>query len=94
MNPYEILGISVNASEQEIRAAYLHKVKEFPPDKSPQDFERVRDAFEALHDPRKRARAMLVSTAFAEPLATLIDARPAQRVFAGPQLWREVLKTK
>jgi hypothetical protein len=28
------------------------------------------------------------------PLVSLIDSRPANRVFAGPQLWREVLKTK
>ena len=94
MNPYEILGVAENASEQEIRTAYLSKVKEFPPDQSPQEFEGIRDAYEALRDPRKRAQAMLISTAFMAPLVSLIDSRPANRVFAGPQLWREVLKTK
>jgi hypothetical protein len=94
MNPYEILGVPANASEQEIRNAYLSKVKEFPPDQSPQKFEAVRDAYEALRDPRKRAKAMLLSTAFTAPLVSLIDSRPVTRVFAGPQLWREVLKTK
>ena len=52
MNPYEILGVAENASEQEIRTAYLSKVKEFPPDQSPQEFEGIRDAYEALRDPR------------------------------------------
>jgi DnaJ-domain-containing protein 1 len=94
MNAYELLGVAENASEQEIRAAYLSKVKEFPPDQSPREFEGVRDAYEALRDPRKRAEAMLTSTAFTAPLVSLIDSRPANRVFAGPQLWREVLKTK
>jgi hypothetical protein len=94
MNPYEILGVAENASEQEIRTAYLSKVKEFPPDEWPQEFEGIRDAYEALRDPRKRAEAMLISTAFMAPLVSLIDSRPANRVFAGPQLWREVLKTK
>ncbi len=94
MNPYEILGVPAEASEQEIRTAYLSKVKEFPPDQSPQEFETVRDAYEVLRDPRKRAQAMLLSTAFTAPLVSLIDARPANRAFAGPQLWREVLKTK
>ena len=65
-----------------------------PPDQSPQEFEGIRDAYEALRDPRKRAKAMLISTAFMAPLVSLIDSRPANRVFAGPQLWREVLKTK
>jgi DnaJ-domain-containing protein 1 len=94
MNPYEILGVPVDASEQEIRRAYLSKVKEFPPDQSPQNFEGVRDAYETLRDPRQRAQAMLLSTAFTAPLVSLIDSRAANRVFAGPQLWREVLKTK
>ncbi len=94
MNPNEVLGVRANASEEEIRAAWLLKVKEFPPDRSPADFERIRDAYDALRDPRERAKAMLFSARFAAPLVSLIDGRQAQRVFAGPLPWREVLKTK
>ena len=94
MNPYEVLGVGADASEQEIRAAYLSKVKEFPPEQSPEKFEAVRDAYEALRDPRKRAQAKLFSSAFTAPLVSLFDNLPANRTFAGPQLWREVLKTK
>jgi uncharacterized protein (DUF1786 family) len=94
MNPNEILGVPANATEEEIRAAWLSKVKEFPPDRAPAEFERIRDAYDTLRDPRKRAKAMLLSTTFAAPLVSLIDEQKVQRTFAGPQPWREVLKTK
>ena len=44
--------------------------------------------------PRKRAKAMLLSTDFAAPLVSLLDGHETRRIFAGPQLWREVLKSK
>jgi DnaJ-domain-containing protein 1 len=94
MNPDEILGVPANASEEEIRAAYLSKVKEFPPDRSPAEFERIRDAYDTLRDPRRRTRAMLLSMDFAAPLAGLIDGHKSRRIFAGPLPWREVLKAK
>jgi hypothetical protein len=94
MNANEILGVSANSSEEEVRAAWLNKVKEFPPDRSPAEFEMIRDAYETLRDPRRRAKAMLFSAAFAAPLVSLLDHQKTRRTFAGPQPWREVLKTK
>jgi uncharacterized protein (DUF1786 family) len=94
MNANEILGVPANASEEEVRAAYLTKVKEFPPDRSPEEFERIRDAYDSLRDPRARAKAMLLSTDFGAPLVSLVDDHRPRRVFVGPQQWREVLKTK
>jgi hypothetical protein len=94
MNPNEILGVPSNASEEEIRVAWLAKVKEFPPDRSPAEFERIRDAYDTLRDPRKRAKAMLLSMDFGGPLVSLIGTGKAPRIFAGPHPWREVLKTK
>jgi hypothetical protein len=94
MNANEILGVRANASEEEVRAAYLSKVKEFPPDRSPDEFERIRDAYETLRDSRKRAQTMLLSTDFAAPLVSFIESYETRRIFAGPQFWREVLKSK
>lgn len=88
------MGIGPDAGEEEIRAAYLRKVKEHPPDRSPEQFEKVRDAYEILRDPRRRMRDMLTS---ADPLATFAslaeELRPERR-FTGPRLWHEVLKGK
>jgi hypothetical protein len=94
MNANEILGVPANATEEEIRAAWLSKVKEFPPDRSPVEFERIRDAYDTLRDPRKRAKEMLFSTTFGGPLLSLIEEHKIQRTFVGPQPWREVLQAK
>jgi curved DNA-binding protein CbpA len=94
MDPREVLGVSPNAGEEEIRAAYLRKVKEFPPDRAPEEFERIRNAFETLGDPRKRALAMLQDSGYGVPLPSLLDGKPARRLYAGPQVWREALKAR
>jgi hypothetical protein len=93
-NPSKILGVAPNAGEEELRVAYLHKVKENPPDRAPEEFEKIRDAYETLRDPRKRTRTMLLSTDAGAPLVSLLDAEKPTRLFTGPQLWREVLKAK
>ena len=51
MDPTEVLGVGQDAGEEEIRAAYVRKVKEHPPDRSPEEFERIRDAYDSLRDP-------------------------------------------
>ena len=94
MSANEVLGVAENASIEDIRAAYLRKVAEFPPDRSPEKFESIRDAYDRLRDPRRRAKAMLVSSDSGLPLVeSLKDLKP-RRIFTGPQAWREVLKTK
>lgn len=92
-DPLEVLGIGSGASEGEIRAAYLRKVKEHPPERSPEEFERIRDAYETLRDPRRRMRNLLLAADPAAPLEALIDGPPEHR-FTGPDPWLEVLKRK
>ena len=60
---YEILGISRNADEKEIKQAYYRLAKEHHPDKNPDNreeatekFKEIQSAYEALKDPQKRAR--------------------------------------
>jgi hypothetical protein len=94
MKANEILGVPANASDEEIRTSYLAKVKEFPPERSPEEFERIRDAYDTLRNPRSRAKAMLMDADFSAPLVSLLEGYRTRRVFAGPQPWREVLKSK
>ncbi len=93
-DPRQVLGIGPEAGDNEIRAAYLRKVKQFPPDRSPQEFERVRDAYEALRDPRQRTRHLLLSADPKQPLASLVREQPSARRFTGPGPWLAVLQEK
>jgi curved DNA-binding protein CbpA len=94
MDANQILGVAADAGEEEIRAAYLSKVKEFPPDRAPAEFEKIRDAYETMRDPRRRARAMFSAGQPSARLVSLIEGRGVPRIFLGPQAWREVLKNK
>lgn len=91
-DPRAILGVSLEADDDEIRAAYLKKVKEFPPDRSPAEFESIRDAYALLRNPRKRIEWMLLSAEPDEPLVNLLDKRPAARNFVGPEVWLEAMR--
>jgi curved DNA-binding protein CbpA len=92
LDPYQVLGVNPAASEEAVRAAYLEKVKAHPPDSAPAEFERVRDAYDALRDPRRRARAALLALDPRAPFAALLEGRPSPRPFFGPAPWRALLE--
>lgn len=50
-NSHEILGVSADADEAEIRARYLQLVREFPPDRAPERFAQIRAAYDEIRDP-------------------------------------------
>ncbi|HEX5599300.1 MAG TPA: molecular chaperone DnaJ [Hyphomicrobiaceae bacterium] len=58
---YEVLGVSRNATEQELKAAFRRLAKECHPDFNPGDkdaerrFKEIAEAYETLRDPQKRA---------------------------------------
>jgi len=55
VNPYRVLELDPSATDAEIKKAYFQKVREHPPEKDPQQFKRVRAAYDALRTPEARA---------------------------------------
>ena len=57
---YDLLGVSPDVSERDLKKAYMKKAREVHPDKNPDDpdatekFQKVNDAYEILKDPSKR----------------------------------------
>ena len=48
MDNYKILGISENADKKEIKRAYFKLVRQYSPEKDPQRFQEIREAYESL----------------------------------------------
>jgi curved DNA-binding protein CbpA len=62
-DPYLILGVTPDADDAAVRAAYLASVAACPPERDPRRFEAVRAAYEALGTRRARlAQALFDQT--------------------------------
>jgi curved DNA-binding protein CbpA len=66
-SPYQVLGVSREASEAEIKRAYFNQVREHPPERDPEGFKRIRAAYEKLRSGTERAETDLFT----------IDVQPA-----------------
>jgi len=54
LNPYQFLGVSKTAGDQEIRAAYLAMLRNHPPDRDQQQFQKIQRAYECVKDSESR----------------------------------------
>ncbi len=70
---YKILGVSKNATQEEIKKAYWNLAKKYHPDKNPgnkeaeEKFKDINEAYEVLSDPEKRKNYDLMGDAFFKP---------------------------
>ena len=90
---YMVLGLHAPASDEDVRAAYLAKLRQLPPDRAPEQFERVRDAYEQLRDSRQRAQWVLRVDPRA-PLEEALRGATQERRFVGPEAWVEALRRR
>lgn len=54
MTPYQILNVAPDATDAEIREAYLQLVRRYPPTQSPDRFTLIAKAHEKVNTPEKR----------------------------------------
>ncbi len=61
LKSYLVLGLSLNATDLEIRKKYLELVKAHSPEKNPEMFQKITGAYESIKDARTRATTQLFS---------------------------------
>lgn len=87
-----MLGIDETADDEVVRAAYLAAVRRSPPDRDPEGFRRVREAYDAVRDEERRLALRLFGPAPLERLESLLDEVPDERRLVGPGPWLDVLR--
>ncbi len=55
LDPYQVLGVTRQADAETIKKAYFAKVREHPPESDPDQFKRIRLAYDALRTPEAKA---------------------------------------
>jgi curved DNA-binding protein CbpA len=60
---FDVLGLTKDASEPEIRQRYLELVRAFSPERAPERFAAIHAAYSALRDPTARLESQLFSIA-------------------------------
>lgn len=92
ISPEEVLGVARGADEQEVRRAYLAKVREFPPDQAPEQFQLISEAYELLKDPRILLGMKMSQAAAREFPMELLEERKDRFRFAGMNAWLKAMK--
>jgi len=52
--PYTLLGVTEQATDTQIKQAYLQKVRDSPPDRDQALFQQIQKAFETIKDAKSR----------------------------------------
>jgi DnaJ-class molecular chaperone len=69
---YEILGVTRDASDADLRRRYLELVRQYPPDRAPEQFAAIREAYDRVRDPEVRLSAMLFSVASEDSMPAIL----------------------
>jgi curved DNA-binding protein CbpA len=56
---YLSLDLLLDASNEEIRNKYIELVKKYTPEKNPERFQKITEAYEAIKDERSRIRSKI-----------------------------------
>jgi DnaJ-class molecular chaperone len=79
INPYEVLGVGPESTADEIRQRYLALVREFPPEREPQRFAQIREAYDQLRDPVASLERRLFNLTASDTFDTLLAAERRQQ---------------
>lgn len=72
-DPYAVLGISPDSDDEAIRRRYLELVKQFSPERHPDKFAVIREAYESTRDLVTRLRHRLFEAGKEESVEAIIE---------------------
>ncbi len=81
LSPFQILEVPADADDDRVRAAYLRKVRQHPPERDPETFRRIRQAYEAIRDVRARIAYRLFHVPDWRTIAVSVPERPTRAQF-------------
>jgi len=83
-DPYTVLGLALDSTDEAIRRRYLQLVRTYTPERAPERFAAIREAYDKLRDPSSRLRYRVFEAGKDDTLEAIIaDARarlPRRRV--------------
>ncbi len=72
-DPYTLLGVPLEATDDAIRKRYLELVKQYPPEQQPEMFAKIREAYDALKDLEARTMYRLYEYGKNETIESIIE---------------------
>jgi DnaJ-class molecular chaperone len=79
---FDILGVNIDASDGEIKKAYLQKVRIYSPEQAPDEFQKIRSAFELINSEEKRIKYQLFNNDMPDICAFLEDSLSVDKLQA------------
>lgn len=89
-DPFEVLGIVPTDDDAVIRAAYLAGVRSHPPDRDPEEFQRVRRAYDAVRDRGRRFDRRMFGPDALSSVREIVSLVADERGYTGPEAWLKV----
>lgn len=93
-NPYDILEVAETADDARIKKAYLGMVRRYPPERCPEDFQRIYRAYEQIKTEEDRLAYRLFHCVVPEPadIAALLLAPAAKNERPGREAFQQQLR--
>lgn len=79
---FDILDASTDASDDDIKKAYLKKVRIYSPEQAPDEFQKIRSAFELINTEEKRIKYQLFNSDMPNIFALLEDSLSVKKLQA------------
>ena len=94
-DPYAVLGLPADSDDEVIRRRYLELVKQFSPEREPEKFAQIRQAYESLRDLETRLKYRLFEVGKTENVDAILEdlaCRTTRRRLSLPALIQAVQK--